>query len=103
MSKKSKSEAKKRRVGNKRATKAANQLKWQSYAGTESNRKKRSGNRKSNHGLTKHSHPHGPCGNIGCLKDSPTARTAHVKLLLKTSGTHHAQRAADRYGIILAV
>ena len=102
MSKASKSRARARRASNKRAIKASNQKRWQEYAGTESNRKKRQNARRTSYGLTKHQHPHGPCGNIGCLKCSTVGRAAHVRLIMKTGGLVQAQRAAERLGVILA-
>lgn len=101
MSKKSKSAARAKRASNKRAMKAANQKRWSEYAGTDSNRKKRQNSRRMSLGLTKHQHPNGACGNIGCLKCSSVARVAKVRLTMKTGGLYHAQKAADRLGVIL--
>jgi len=102
MSKASKSLARAKRAANKRAAKAANQKRWSEFAGTETNRKKRQNSRRLSYGLTKHTHPNGACGNIGCLKCSTVAKTAKVRLVMKTGGMFHAQRAADRLGVILA-
>ncbi len=101
MSKKSKSEARKRRASHKRALKAANQARWAEYAGKEGNRKKKVNVRRKAGMSLKHTHPFGPCGNIGCLKCSGVGRIAQVKLLFKISGPKYATKAADRFNIVL--
>jgi len=102
MSKKSKSEARAKKAANKRAAKAANQLRWSEYAGKESNRKKRVSARKKTGLTAKHTHPNGACGNIGCLKCSDIGRAAHVRLLLMSAGPKAALKAANRLGVIIA-
>ncbi len=100
MSKKSKSEAKTRRAANKRSVRAANKLRWAEYAGKESNRKKKTNQNRHGGASTKHTHPYGHCGNIGCTKCSQVAQVAKVKLLFTTSPPA-AHRAISRFGIIV--
>lgn len=70
MSKKSKKASKLKRAAEKRARKAAKRALYESYRDKGQNTKSKRARAKAKQGksLRPRNHPHGPCGNVGCIK-----------------------------------
>ena len=73
MSKKAKSEAKRRRRAKKRARKAAQKAKYEAWKLAGQNTKSKRVNLRSRRkrGVRNERHAAGPCGNIGCKRCNP--------------------------------
>ena len=73
MSKKAKSEAKRRRRAKKRARKAAQKAKYEAWKLTGQNTKSKRVNLRSRRarGVRNERHAGGPCGNVGCKACNP--------------------------------
>jgi hypothetical protein len=73
MSKKAKSEAKKRRRAKKRAYKAAQRARYEAWklAGQNAKSKRANLRKRRDKGVRSVRHPLGPCGNVGCATCNP--------------------------------
>lgn len=73
MSKKSRARAKDKRQAMKRARKAAQKAQYEAWAREGKNKKSKRTRLKAGRAIASrsHSHPDGPCGNIGCGKCNP--------------------------------
>ena len=75
MSKASKTRQRLERRKEKRARKEAKKALYESYKAQGKNKKsKRFVAKKTLVNMRKHTHPKGPCGNVGCVKCSPLAK-----------------------------
>jgi hypothetical protein len=83
MSKRAKSEAKKRRRAKKRARKAAQRAKYEAWkaAGQNSKSKRVKLRKKRERTVRSVRHRLGPCGNIGCMKCNPIPENLATPLL----------------------
>lgn len=93
MSKKAKTQAREKRLKDKRGKKAANAAQYAAWSAQGSNRKKKIA--KAQDGLTIVGHP---CGNIGCLKCSEVAILGKLKLRMRTHGPKAKIEVTDRFG-----
>ena len=74
MSKKSKASSRERRKREKRSRKEANRARYAAMRDAGQNCKDKSGNESGRAMVRLERHAKGPCGNIGCVRCSETAR-----------------------------
>lgn len=74
MSKKSKTARAIKRKAEKRARKEAQRAKYQAYANSGDNSKRKARKNHKKEGVTPTKHMDANCGNVGCMKCSATAR-----------------------------
>lgn len=87
MSKSSKNRAKLERLKSKRSMRAANSAKYEAWAGTDKNKKRKNWSLFSTKKAGRHEHAVADCGNIGCLRcHSHIAIPAAVRLRTMTHG-----------------